>query len=389
MRSEMDRSGDSRSQRLLLQGQAVLSAAEASTLGHESSPTCPASDLSSLDGRLAVVGGVLRDRLRAADSGSDWQELAVVSSTLADLHSVRYEINEHLLQERSRRIDAVEEGLVRLRRIHDPDDLIARACVAVVEHCGFDRALLSKVDGSLWRPWRAHSSTYERPERSFRAWMDTEPEIRLEHLFVESDVIRRRESARVTPDDQGHGVSADFARERGLTSYVVAPLLPGDDVIGLLHADHLDRDVTDLDLHVLTAFARSFDSIFERSVLLQRLDSQRDRVRSTVRSVETMLDELATAEIAFASSALGSMRPLVRPSPSSPATEFESVLTKREIEVLALMAAGGTNARIADKLVITPDTVKSHVGRILRKLRVDNRAEAVSKYLRSTLGQQE
>ncbi|SNT11457.1 LuxR C-terminal-related transcriptional regulator [Rhodococcoides kyotonense] len=35
---------------------------------------------------------------------------------------------------------------------------------------------------------------------------------------------------------------------------------------------------------------------------------------------------------------------------------------------------------------LSSDTVKSHVGRILRKLRVDNRAEAVSKDLRPTLG---
>lgn len=389
MSSEFDKPGDSRSQRISQQGLAVLTAVAVLVHDAEHSPGHAPSDLGSLDGRLAVCGGLLRERLRSANSESDWHELAAVSSTLADLHAVRYEINDHLLQERNRVLDAVEEGLVRLRRVHDPDELIARACATVVEYCGFDRVLLSKIDGSLWRPWRAHSSVYGPAERSFRAWMDEEPEIRLEHLLVESEVIRRRESALVSPDDDGRGVSADFARERGLTSYVVAPLLPGDDVIGLLHADHVGPDVTELDLQVLTAFARSFDSIFERAVLLQRLESQRDRVRSTVRSVETMLDELATAEIAFASTSLGSVRPLVRPAPSSSVSEFESLLTKREIEVLALMAAGGTNARIADKLVITPDTVKSHVGRILRKLRVDNRAEAVSKYLRSTLGHDE
>lgn len=45
------------------------------------------------------------------------------------------------------------------------------------------------------------------------------------------------------------------------------------------------------------------------------------------------------------------------------------------------MAQGQTNAAIADRLVISPATVKSHVKHVLRKLRAANRAEAVSRYL--------
>jgi LuxR family transcriptional regulator, regulator of acetate metabolism len=46
------------------------------------------------------------------------------------------------------------------------------------------------------------------------------------------------------------------------------------------------------------------------------------------------------------------------------------------------MAEGSTNKAIADALVISAGTVKFHVNSILRKLRVTNRAEAVSQYLR-------
>jgi DNA-binding NarL/FixJ family response regulator len=66
----------------------------------------------------------------------------------------------------------------------------------------------------------------------------------------------------------------------------------------------------------------------------------------------------------------------------APESRIDSLLTRRELEVLGLMADGATNARIADQLVISEGTVKSHVKHVLRKLRAANRAEAVSRYMR-------
>ena len=68
---------------------------------------------------------------------------------------------------------------------------------------------------------------------------------------------------------------------------------------------------------------------------------------------------------------------------------LDGLLTARELEVLALMATGATNDRIAQRLVIATGTVKSHVKQILRKLQVENRAEAISQYLRLTIGARE
>jgi LuxR family transcriptional regulator, maltose regulon positive regulatory protein len=54
-------------------------------------------------------------------------------------------------------------------------------------------------------------------------------------------------------------------------------------------------------------------------------------------------------------------------------------LTPREIEVLGLLAAGKSNSRIAEELVVTLDTVKKHVSHILDKLDADNRTAAVTR----------
>lgn len=54
----------------------------------------------------------------------------------------------------------------------------------------------------------------------------------------------------------------------------------------------------------------------------------------------------------------------------------DPLLTEREREVLALIAAGKDNACIADELVISQHTVKNHVSGILGKLKFENRIQA-------------
>ncbi|MCX7853507.1 MAG: response regulator transcription factor [Anaerolineae bacterium] len=60
-------------------------------------------------------------------------------------------------------------------------------------------------------------------------------------------------------------------------------------------------------------------------------------------------------------------------------------LTKREMEVLRLMATMATNREIAERLVVSEETVRSHVKSILRKLDQPNRTQAVIEAVRRRL----
>jgi LuxR family maltose regulon positive regulatory protein len=66
-------------------------------------------------------------------------------------------------------------------------------------------------------------------------------------------------------------------------------------------------------------------------------------------------------------------------SPVSADRFLPEPLSQRELEVLALMAAGLTNREIARRLVISPETVKKHTAAIYGKLGVKNRTEAAAR----------
>ena len=54
-------------------------------------------------------------------------------------------------------------------------------------------------------------------------------------------------------------------------------------------------------------------------------------------------------------------------------------LTSRELEVLRLLVAGGSNREIADALFVSPRTVQAHLANLFGKLEVHTRAGAVAR----------
>ena len=73
-----------------------------------------------------------------------------------------------------------------------------------------------------------------------------------------------------------------------------------------------------------------------------------------------------------------SRSPRARHPTASPSPAASFGLTRREAEVLTLVAAGRTNRQIGEELFITEKTASVHVSRILAKLGVAGRGEAAA-----------
>jgi two-component system response regulator DesR len=80
-------------------------------------------------------------------------------------------------------------------------------------------------------------------------------------------------------------------------------------------------------------------------------------------------------DVARAVRAVGLGMTMFSPTSEQPAP----LLSEREHEVLDLIAGGSTNREIADRLFLSPHTVKEHTSALYRKLQARNRAEAVQR----------
>ena len=80
--------------------------------------------------------------------------------------------------------------------------------------------------------------------------------------------------------------------------------------------------------------------------------------------------------------------PAERPKPTSLPGELQG-LTEREREVLGMIAQGLTNHEIAEQMVISEKTVKTHVSNLLDKLGLEDRTRAAIWALKHGLGSED
>lgn len=304
------------------------------------------------------------------------------AAAIAELQRVGLALHEHAADLRAQRLAHCEHLLTRLRTMPTAQGLVDRVCDELVRHCGFGRAVLSRVDGKVWRPWKL--SETEPSMAWFEQWTDRE--ITLEDTMLETRLLHERRAELV--GHTGGPEIHDIVRSGMSTSYVVAPIVPAGHVIGFLHADHhpQDRRCDVADRDVLWRLAEGFGHLYMRAALVERLSVQREQVHDTLRTLAAAMTDLTDSEIAMASydeaGTAAASRGVVS---TTQGTRIRlDQLTPREAEVMLLIVAGASNQAIADELVIAVGTAKSHVKQILAKLGVRNRSQAIALYYGAT-----
>jgi LuxR family transcriptional regulator, regulator of acetate metabolism len=274
----------------------------------------------------------------------------------------------------------VGRALMRLGQAVSLPTLFAEAPRALCEEAGFARAAVFSFRGHALELQGVHAANELDYEQRVRRRLGEEP-VRLGPWLHESEVLRRRTPLLVQDAaSDAHALTA----LPGVGSYALAPVSCQDEAVALVHADHGPggRSVTPFDRATLWAFSVGFGHALERTALEERVRMHSERAVAFARSAEANAEQLlGGAGIEGLPAPLGRIAP---PGASNvPERQRLAMLTPREREVIAMLAEGETNACIAQRLVVSEDTVKTHVKHILRKLGVRNRSQAVSRYFRT------
>ncbi|WP_158017039.1 LuxR C-terminal-related transcriptional regulator [Mycobacterium basiliense] len=342
-------------------------------------------DIDPTDDPMAVVSEAVDVKAAAVRCGlealGDAHALNALDA-LMDLSSLERELIEDGAARRTLALLAVQEGLSKLRAVDDVAMIVDRAPRELVESCGFDRAVLFRVhEGRMVMESAYFGDDQEGAEKMVAFAQSVAP--LLDHMLIETQMIRRHAPAIVRDARNDPRVNRPIVDFSLTHSYVAAPVMPTGKVIGFLHADRLysGRTVDEIDRDTVWAFAEGFGYAFERTVLLERMRRLNAEVRHALASADEAARGLQDADLDLRKIEPVERSPAAR-SLAEVQTRVMAMLTRREVEVLRLMAAGRTNQQIADELVISAGTVKSHVKRVLRKLHATNRAEAASAYVR-------
>jgi ATP/maltotriose-dependent transcriptional regulator MalT len=169
---------------------------------------------------------------------------------------------------------------------------------------------------------------------------------------------------------------------RARTRPLLAAVCSSEATLAVARGDHdfARRSFEDA-LDLLAASDARFEAARARLDLGATLSAsgRRDGARREIEAALAAFQELgAEGESARAEAMLGKLRRTRATLPTEAVDTPLGELSKRELEVLSLVAEGLTNHGIAQRLVLSEHTVNRHVANILRKLGLPSRAAAAS-----------
>ncbi|HEU5144806.1 MAG TPA: response regulator transcription factor [Dermatophilaceae bacterium] len=162
---------------------------------------------------------------------------------------------------------------------------------------------------------------------------------------------------------------------------VEMPVMNGVEAVRLIREQVMDvkvimLTVSDAEDHVIDALRNGAHGYLLKDLRPEQLY---DMIRSVMRH-ETPISPSVAGRL------LREIREGGQQRVTSPTVQQAQSVTRRELEILRLVAEGLSNKEIARRLVITEGTVKNHVHNALEKLHMDNRIQAAAYVIRQGLG---
>lgn len=274
-------------------------------------------------------------------------------------------LQEHLLV-----LERLPELQRRLQAAGSPAEVVSRAANMAIGLFDFDRAVILRANADALTAAGLLPLSDGSSDR-----------LRRKALTVAIPL------AGASPDEAGAGspLAGVVGAALDLGCFVCCPVRLGSTFFGMLVVDRpTGRPEPDLlERAGLMAFAAAVSFALEHVAVRSRLDHLRSELRYLMASGQSLIGEaLADPAMPFERRHVG-----LFPHGHSGAGETAGypvlpTFVARERAVLDLLVEGLSNRDIAEQLMISSETVKDYVARIMRKLEASNRVEAVSRYLR-------
>jgi DNA-binding CsgD family transcriptional regulator len=326
-------------------------------------------DARTLDDAIAMSASLTDRLLKAPPSDLDDDGATDYLRGLTEFLSAQVEAHRIRSASHCDVVRSLTEGIRRMRKTESLQRLGRQARLSLCETMGFDQALLSFVE--------ADGFVVEESEDGSSA----ATVIPRRHCPPEQECIRTQDTIEAL--DAEVPTTSGYRELMGTGNYLVAPVVDKARVVALLHVTRGEGQRISLgDADVLAAFASAYSLLYEKIRNAERLHQQRASIAQAAARLAEQADRIALEAISFdfTEPGCGEM-PVVATDSSLTAT-----LSDRERDVFERLVVGASNADIADALVITVETVKTHVKRILRKIGAVNRAEAIALYLDAARG---
>lgn len=264
----------------------------------------------------------------------------------------------------------------RLRAAGSVQELFANSAALSRTECGFARAVVLTVDDGTLNASGSAVLADAASDRLRRRVLSAP--VAIEPNTLEYDLVRgsrRRLPAATRP--------CVLAGVLELEDHAIGVIEPDGRPLALLVVDRPAQPVDDLDQATVTGMAAMIGMALEHVVMQTRLGEVSTELNHLTSSARALMQEVLHAPLSIPTDR-GTGYAFARPDVARANVDLSGRLTEREQQIAALLVDGRSNLEIADRLMLSPETVKTYVARLRRKLNAANRAEAASLYVKMT-----